>query len=137
MFPCICRIHKKNVDLQLGQSALFHGQARLLMILANENGLTHSEVAGELRISPAAATKVIKRMEQDGYVSREADSADERISRVFLQPKGRTVVNEIHETFQNIDRVMFAGFSDQDLQLLRDFLGRVLENLQNNLTKAS
>jgi len=134
LFHCICRNHKKNADLMLERSGLHHAQARLLMILAHENGINHSEIAAELRISTAAASKVIKRMEQDGYVLREADSADERVSRVFLQPKGKILVEKIHSTFQQLDHVMFEGLSDEEIHELQTLLGRVQKNLQKNIS---
>ena len=135
IFPCICRTHKKNADIMLERSGLHHGQAKLLMILAHENGKSHSEIATELRISPAAATKVIQRMEQNGYVLREADGVDERISRVFLQPKGLTLVKKIHATFQQLELIMFDGFNDEDIRALHALLVRVQDNLQQNLLK--
>lgn len=134
MFPCICRAHKKNADVMLERSGLHHGQAKLLMILSRENGISHSEIAAELRISPAAATKVIKRMEQNGYVRREADGVDERISRVFLQPKGLTLVKKIHATFQQLELIMFDGFNEEDIRALNALLARVQDNLQKNLS---
>ncbi len=134
MFPCICRTHKKNADLMLERSGLHHGQAKLLMILSRENGINHSAIAAELRISPAATTKVIKRMEQVGYVLREADESDERVSKVFLQPKGQTLVNKIHATFQQLDLVMFDGFSTEEIRELHSLLSRVQDNLQSNLS---
>ncbi|NMC30510.1 MAG: MarR family transcriptional regulator [Pelolinea sp.] len=135
MLPCICRNHKKNADLMLERSGLYQGQAKLLMILYREDGISHSKVASELRISPAAASKVIKRMEQDGYVSRMTDGADERVSRVFLQPKGQILANKIHAIFQQLDQSMLEGFSDREIQELYGFLERVLKNLQENLSR--
>ncbi len=135
LFHCICRNHKKNADLMLERSGLHHSQARLLMILARENGITHTEIADELRISTAAASKVIKRMEQDGYVLREADDSDERVSRVFLQSKGKTLVDKIHATFQQLDNVMFDGLTNEEINELYALLCRVQKNLQGNLSK--
>lgn len=135
IFPRICRAHKKAADSMLERSGLHHGQAKLLMILSHENGISHSKIAAELHISPAAATKVIKHMEQNGYVLREADGVDERISRVFLQPKGLTLVNKIHETFQQLDLIMFDGFSVDDIRELNALLTHVQENLQKKLSE--
>ena len=131
MFPCICRAHKKNADKFLGNK-LHHGQAKLLMSLTGMDGMSHTQIAEKLRISPAAATKVIKRMEQSGYVKRVPDEEDERVSRVYLQPEGLSLVNKIHSTFQKLDAVMFAGFSDEELRNLSDYLARIQNNLHEN-----
>ena len=59
----IGRLHATRADRFMDRIGLFRGQAFLLMILSEQDGLTHSEIADKLEISPAAATKVIKRME--------------------------------------------------------------------------
>jgi DNA-binding MarR family transcriptional regulator len=95
---------------------LYRGQAILLMILSRHDGITHSEIAEKLRISPAAATKVIKRMEQAGYLQRQADPADERVSRIYLQDPGRALIAEIESVFGKLGRAMFEGVPERDLE---------------------
>jgi DNA-binding MarR family transcriptional regulator len=109
---------------------LYRGQAILLMILSRHDGITHSEIAEKLRISPAAATKVIKRMEGEGYVRRRADPTDERVSRVYLQDRGRALIAEIEGAFGKLDRAMFEGLSEPDLVRFRDLLTQMAGNLQ-------
>jgi DNA-binding MarR family transcriptional regulator len=109
---------------------LYRGQAILLMILSHDDGMTHSEIAEKLEISPAAATKVIKRMEQAGYLRRQADPADERVSRVYLQDQGRALIAEIGRAFGELDREMFDGLPEPDLERFRDLLTHMQANLQ-------
>jgi len=134
LFPRICRATKKNADVLLEKSGLHHGQAKLLFILSENDGLSNSEIAEELRISPAAATKVVKRMERSGYVKRVQDSVDDRITRAFLQPSGLMLLQRIRSTFQQVDTVMFADFSEQEKNELKTLLLRILENLHENIT---
>lgn len=133
MFPRVNRAFKKSADLLLEKSGLHHGQARLLMILAHSDGMSHSQIAKELHISPAAATKVIKRMEQQGYVQRRSDDTDERISHVYLKEAGFTLVKKIHATFVELETVMFTGFTEGEMHALDDFLDRIYRNLQENV----
>jgi DNA-binding MarR family transcriptional regulator len=109
---------------------LYRGQAILLMILSRHNGITHSEIAEKLRISPAAATKVIKRMESAGYLQRQADPADERVSRVYLQDQGRALIAEIEGVFAKLDRAMFEGVPEAELARFRDLLTQMAANLE-------
>jgi MarR family transcriptional regulator, organic hydroperoxide resistance regulator len=126
----VCRLHHTRADQSMEQIGLYRGQAILLMILSRHDGITHSEIAEKLRVSPAAATKVIKRMEGAGYVQRQADPADERVSRVFLQDEGRALIAEIEGVFGVLDRAMFAGLSEADLVRFRDLLTQMAGNLQ-------
>lgn len=125
----ICRLHHTRADQSMDKMGLYRGQAILLMILSEQDGMTHSEIAEKLEISPSAATKVIKRMEQAHYVQRRGDPADERVSRVYLQAQGHAVIAEIDAAFGRLDQMMFDGLAEPDLERLRELLVRMQTNL--------
>jgi DNA-binding MarR family transcriptional regulator len=125
----VCRLHHIRADQSMDRIGLYRGQARLLMTLSEQDGLSHSEIAERLEISASAATKVIQRMEEARYVQRQPDPADERVSRVYLQAQGHALIAAIRRTFGRLDRTMFGGVSEPDLERFRD----VLEQMQANL----
>lgn len=128
----VCRQRGKTADQFMEQSSLYRGQGLMLLFIADHDGQTHSEIAERLNISPAAATKVIKRLEKEGYLQRQSDDNDERISRVFLRKEGRAIIEEIYTSFKRLDKKTFEGFSDEDLDKFHEYLTRILNNLQNN-----
>ena len=130
LFVNVARLHRTRADQVMDRIGLYSGQAVLLSILSRQDGLTHSQVADKLEISPAAATKVIKRMVQAGYLRRQVDPSDERVSRVYLEEQGRTVSAEVNRTFGELDSVLFQDLSVSDLELLRDLLTRMRTSLQ-------
>ena len=102
----------------------------MLMFISEHEGMTHSEIAERLNISPAAATKVIKRLEEEGYVQRQSDEKDERLSRVFLQDAGRAVISGIQSSFTRLDEQTFQNFGEEDLDRLENYLRHILTNLK-------
>lgn len=128
----VCRMRGKTADQLMEQSNIYRGQALLLLFISEHANLTHSEIAEKLNISPAAATKVIKRLENEGYLQRQSDERDERISRVVLKEKGRPIIEGIRDSFKRLDKKTFEGFSDEDLNQLRAYLDRILENLKKD-----
>lgn len=132
MLFLISRLHSTRADQYMDQIGLYRGQGMLLKFIAHHDGLTHSEVAEKLRISPAAVTKVIKRLEELQYLRRQADPKDERISRIFIQPEGLKKFEEIDQCFQQLDKVIFQGFSESELEELQGFITRMQANLRNN-----
>jgi len=125
----VCRLHHTRANQSMDKIGLYRGQARLLMALSEQDGLSHSEIAARLEVSPAAVSKVIKRMEEANYVQRQADPADERVSRVYLQAQGQALVAEIRGAFGQLDRTMLDGLPEPDLIRLRDLLTRMQANL--------
>jgi MarR family transcriptional regulator, organic hydroperoxide resistance regulator len=125
----IGRMHAKRADRFMERFGLFRGQAILLKVLFERDGLTHSEIAEKLEISPAAGTKVIKRMESLNYVRRSPDPTDERISRVFLLPEGAAVVHQIENAFDQIDQVLLSQLNSDEQRTLIDLLWKVYNGL--------
>ena len=125
----IGRLHAKQADRFMERFGLYRGQAILLKILSENDGQTHSEIAEKLEISPAAATKVIKRMEALNYVKRTPDPTDERISRVFILEEGTSMVHQIENTFDQIDQILLNNFSIAEQRTLIQLLWKVYTNL--------
>lgn len=130
LIAMVGRAHAQRADAYMERIGLFRGQAVLLMILSEQEGMTHSEIASRLHISPAAATKVIKRMEALKYVRRLPDASDDRVSRVYLQREGRAVIEQIRRAFREIDLTIRNDLTAQE----QDELFRLLQQVHLNLT---
>lgn len=128
----VCRLRGMTADHLMEQSNLYRGQGLMLLFLSKHEGLTHSEIAEKLNISPAAATKVIKRLEKEGYLERRSDEKDERVSRVFLREGGRASMDEIRRSFKRLDQKMFGNFTEDDLNRFSDYLNRIIKNLRGD-----
>jgi DNA-binding MarR family transcriptional regulator len=128
----IGRLHSTRADQLMDQIGLYRSQGMLLKFLARFDGQTHSEIAEKLEISPAAVTKVIKRLEEQHYLKRQPDPKDERVSRVFIQPEGQKKIEEIHRIFQELDSTTFQDFSEEELEQLHGYMLRMQANLQGN-----
>lgn len=132
----ICRLQASRIDQFMDELGVFRSQGILLIILSDHDGLTHSEIAEKLRISPAAATKVIKRLEKLNYLKRRPDPSDERLSRVYILDDGRAVLQQIRGVFHNVHCLMFADISAEEQDHLRQILKRIYSNLQETQEKS-
>ena len=127
----LCRTRATLADKLVDNYGIYHGQAILLMTLSNQDGIPHSDLAENLKISPAAISKVIKRLERANYIKRESDPNDERISRVYLLQDGYSVVSEIKQAFAQLDQIMFQGFDEEDQETFRNLIVRAQTNLSD------
>jgi DNA-binding MarR family transcriptional regulator len=125
----VCRIHHGRARELLHEIGLYRGQPPLLDILYDAEGLTHSELAMRLQIAAATVTKMLQRMEKAGFLSRRADPADQRVSRVYLTEAGREIRTEMRARLDRLAEETLAGFSAEERELLRGLLLRVQENL--------
>jgi len=126
----ICRLQATRADQLMEQIGLYRAQAGMLLMLSDRDGLMNSEIAENMHFSPAAATRVIQRLEKAGFLERRPDPSDERVTRVFLRDEGRAVIEQIHNSFQKLNGIIVHDISPEEQQTLHDLLIRILNNLQ-------
>ena len=126
----VSRLHRGRVHSLVGALGLHRGQPQLLFALWEEDGLTHSQLAERMMVTPATISRMVQRMEKTGFLTRRVDPTDERVSRVYLSPAGREVQAALRQVWRTMEEETFAGLSDEELAALSSLLGRLRDNLQ-------
>ena len=93
-----------------------------LELLNDEGPVTVGRLAEWTGLSTGAATRMIDRLEQAGYVRRVADPADRR--RVVVEPVAERMASlaAIHESIARAQLEVIARFSDEQLVAIADYL---------------
>ncbi len=126
----VCRLKHRRMRALLHALGLHRGQPALLRALWEREGMTQTELARRLCVQPATITKMVSRMEKAGFLRREPDPEDQRVSRVYLTPSGRAVRADVERTWEVLEREAFTGFSPEERVLLLKLLLRVRDNLR-------
>ncbi len=127
----ICRAHYRRARALLDDVGLYRGQQFVLCALWKEEGLTHSDLADHLGVSPATVTNALKRMEQAGFLERRPDPQDQRVSRVYLTEAGREIRGAVEEIWGELEQETLQGFSPEERQALERLLQRICANLES------
>jgi MarR family transcriptional regulator, organic hydroperoxide resistance regulator len=131
----IWRLMRRAISLHQ-QSTLTLEQFWLLRQLWCQGPMTIGELAVALGITPGSVTIACKRLEKDGYVTRDRQTQDERIVRVSLTSEA----NGILEVWLVRRREVFAQFldrlePDEQADMMR-MIERVLEVAQSSSARA-
>jgi len=94
-------------------------QARCLMYVAIEPAISISALAAHLRIGLPAASGLVERLVEGGYLERNADPHDRRQQLVTLTEQGRALVDRFHELPVEKLSELIAGLSAHELRGLR------------------
>lgn len=103
---------------------------RCSVLLAHKDGLSQREIAEKLHIKPPTVNVTVQRLEKAGFLYREADEKDQRISRIYLTEKGKQAKESGMKKVQDNEKILLDGFSEEDLCLLRRFLDQITENIE-------
>lgn len=125
----ICRAHRNLVAAALDEIRVHVGQDHFVHRLAIVVGVTQSQLADALCVDASTVTKTLARLERDGVVERRPDAGDARVSRVYLTPRGRTLVRPVADVWARAEERLVKEMSEAERALLRRLLMQVLANL--------
>ena len=125
------RMHREIIRHIVHRTGIHPTHHDFLMHLSkDESTFRQQELASRFGITPAAVVQNLDRMEEAGYVRREASESDSRCKRILITEKGRQIVEESAEEFGKLDAKLLEGIEGEDLET---FL-RVLQKMQENIT---
>lgn len=129
-YICVARLHHATVEGRVSRLGFHHSQHRTLMHLAKNDRIpSQKELAEAMGVSPAAVTATLQRLEKDGYIARTMPDSDNRRYEICITEAGREAVEAGRAIFEEIDRAMFEGFSDEEVAQLESLLSRMQANL--------
>ncbi|MBW7961771.1 MarR family winged helix-turn-helix transcriptional regulator [Bradyrhizobium sp. BR 10261] len=108
-------------------------QAGLLFILGRENGVLMGEAGAALDMGPAGISGLVDRSAAARLVERRADREDGRAFRVWLTPKGRTVLAQARADTAAINATLTEGFTSAEI----DIVARWLTSIQDKFPRDS
>jgi len=120
---------RRNYNELLREINLHVGQDHLLCLLWTKDGLTQVQICEHLNCEPPTVTNMVKALEQKGFVYRQKDKNDGRISRIYLTPEGRDLENPVTERWRKQQEKLLKGILPEERLLLRRLLKQMEENL--------
>jgi len=129
LFDDVPRMHRKVIDAVLIEQELSRTQWRLLAYALLNEGITQTALAQKLELERASVGQAIDSLEKKNLLKRAKASGDRRVWRIMPTEKAKQLLPKVRETVDEIYEMMFSGFTDDEIETLRGFLGRIVNNL--------
>jgi DNA-binding MarR family transcriptional regulator len=130
----LLRVHaqlSKALDAQLDAA---HGlqltSYEVLMYLSDAEGgrMRMNDLAASVLLSRSGLTRLVDRLERDGYLERCSCAHDARGAFAVLTPAGREKLDAAREThLAGVRQLFLSNFSEEELDVLGDAWDRVLK----------
>lgn len=108
------------------------GQLPVLRYVNQHPGCTQKDVADFIQVSAPSVAVMVKRLARDGFIEKVPDEHDMRQNRLTITKEGIELSEQCKQLFDRLDEQVYAGFSDEELELLSSFLNRLIDNLAND-----
>ncbi|NJN45108.1 MAG: MarR family transcriptional regulator [Anaerolineae bacterium] len=109
-------------------------QFSVLMQLHHKGACGMSEISERFEVTPAAASQLVDKVVQSGFVKREEDPNDRRAKLLNLTDKGRDLIQRgIEERYRWVDELSGKLNADERAQISEalDILTRVASDLES------
>ena len=114
---------------------LTYPQYLVMLVLWESDGITVSELGQRLQLDSGTLTPLLKRVEANGFVQRQRDSADERRVIVRLTSAGRALKSRAAKVPPNV--ACAAGCSLDELAALTRRLKSLRDEIQSHAAAIS
>ncbi len=125
-------LHRYRIFTALSGLNLYRGQPEILEYLKAHGDCSQRELAEHLGVSPASIATSLKRMSKAGFIERTEDENDRRINRLRITSKGDEIRKTGKSECDKIDKIMFSGFSQEEINVFSGMLSRISKNLSSD-----
>jgi DNA-binding MarR family transcriptional regulator len=113
---------------QCEKEGLVPSHGELLTALFSGREFTMGDLAREIRKTKPTVTVLVEKLVRCGYVIRERDARDGRISFIRLTEKGWGLKPVLEDILSSLEMRLFSGFTVQEKNNLEEMLFRIEEN---------
>jgi MarR family transcriptional regulator for hemolysin len=122
------RLFAQRFGQRAGALGLTLPQCKVLVYLANHEGISHVQLAELTDLEPMTLVRTLDCLESHGWLERRNDPADRRARRLYLKPKGKPPVDDIWQLAALTCREAFAGIPRKHADLMIELLEKIRSN---------
>jgi DNA-binding MarR family transcriptional regulator len=125
----VARLLRTTFDRRVRSLGLTRSQWWVLNHLFRIDGAIQSELAETLEVEKATLGRLLDRLEEKGWIRREADAQDRRAKRVYLTEEVAPAIKAMRAAAAELRRDALAGMSATQRESFVDLLLIVKSNL--------
>ncbi len=112
-------------------------QGRIMFVLWREDGIPIHELARRTKLGKSTLTSMLDRLERAGMLERAPDPKDRRKILIRRTMKDKALERLYVQVSEEMTRIWYRGFADEQIQTLERDLQRILDNLTDYETNAT
>ena len=128
----LMHLSRYHAVLRMEDMELNPSQAGILFILNSHGRLSQRQLAQKIGITPPSMTVTLRKLEELGFIHKEPDEKDQRIIRIRLSEAGKECIEKLKSIMDEMEEILYQGFSVEEKLLFRQLLLAMRENLLNS-----
>lgn len=101
----------------------------LHFILAQSGDVFQKDVEEEYSLRPSTATELLKKMEKNGLIYREAMPNDARMKKIIVTDKAMQYKDVVMNDILSLEEELTKDIAQQDLDVFFDVIEKMMDNI--------
>ena len=127
----VAHLLRHDIDRRLMEHNLTRVKWLALGILQKRGALTQSELSERLELGAASVGRLVDRLEERGFVTREQDAKDRRSYRLCLTKTATALLKELEGTSSSLRDDTLHSVTATEVSALNSGLLKLKKNLQS------
>ncbi len=122
----------QEMDLTSAQLFVLH-----FINLNGDKDVFQKDIEERFELSHATVSGLIARLESKGFLQCVPSASDKRYKKLCVTQKARCCEEQMHISIEQTEKQLLNDFSEEDKQLLKKYLDKMLLNLGIDLAEVS
>lgn len=105
----------------------------VMYYLWQENGISVGEIARRSKKDFANVTRIVEKLEKQGYIAKRKSKKDSRSSNVFILPKADKIKKDVQDVWKQASDIALHEVSETEQQQLMEILAKIEKNVSKCL----
>jgi len=121
---------RRKIDAFSSRKSFSGSQGRVLhFILAQNNDVFQKDIEEEFSLRPPTATELLKKMEKNGLIFREAIASDARMKRIVVSEKALQYKDMVIADITALEDELTKDISQNELAIFFKVIEKMLDNI--------
>lgn len=121
---------RRKIDAFSSRKNFSGSQGRVLhFLLAQTGDVFQKDIEEEYGLRPPTATELLKKMEQNGLIHREATAGDARLKRIVVSEKAMQYKDIVITDITNLENELTRDIPENEMEIFFKVIEKMLENI--------
>lgn len=126
----LSRMAHRYFNEKLGELGIGSGQIFILRDLFDHDGIHQEVLVNHCQVHKANITRALSKLEENGFIRREADPLDKRANLLYATEKALSIKTEFLSIFSSWTEKLTKGFTEEEKEMSYAFLDRMAKNVE-------
>lgn len=128
----ISQLYRKGsvfINKEVSEYGIGSGQFMFLLELYINDGKNQEEIAETLKIDKGTTARALKKLEEQGFVTRIKDENDKRSNKIYLNDKAKDVRDGVLDVLNDWNKEITKNLTEEEEEMLKSLLEKVCKNI--------